>query len=46
MYVLSTVTALVPLIIWQAFSIFIGSLQAYIFVMLAMVYMSHKVEAH
>jgi F-type H+-transporting ATPase subunit a len=38
--------AFVPLIVWQAFSIFIGSLQAYIFAMLAMVYMSHKVEQH
>ncbi|GAK05690.1 ATP synthase A chain [Geomicrobium sp. JCM 19037] len=35
-----------PTMIWQAFGIFIGSLQAYIFAMLAMVYMSHKVEAH
>ncbi|WZY00163.1 F0F1 ATP synthase subunit A [Bacillus sp. FSL W7-1360] len=36
----------VPLIVWQAFGMFIGSLQAYIFAMLTMVYMSHKVEAH
>ncbi|WP_371826242.1 F0F1 ATP synthase subunit A [Bifidobacterium longum] len=28
---------------WQAFSIFVGSIQAYIFIMLSMVYMSHKV---
>lgn len=33
-----------PLIIWQAFGIFIGSLQAFIFAMLTMVYMSHKVS--
>src|SRR5699024_1754169 len=32
-----------PAMVWQAFSIFIGSIQAYIFVMLSMVYMSHKV---
>lgn len=31
------------LVIWQGFSIFIGSIQAYIFIMLSMVYMSHKV---
>ena len=38
--------AFLPTILWQAFGIFIGSLQAYIFAMLAMVYMSHKVESH
>ncbi|PTJ84580.1 F0F1 ATP synthase subunit A [Staphylococcus succinus] len=32
------------LVIWQAFSIFIGAIQAYIFIMLSMVYMSHKVQ--
>ena len=31
------------LIIWQGFSIFVGTIQAYIFIMLSMVYMSHKV---
>lgn len=31
-------------IIWQGFSLFVGSIQAYIFVTLTMVYMSHKVE--
>ncbi|AVP35481.1 F0F1 ATP synthase subunit A [Staphylococcus felis] len=34
------------LIIWQGFSIFVGSIQAYIFIMLTMVYMSHKVSDH
>ncbi|WP_273717107.1 F0F1 ATP synthase subunit A [Alkalihalobacillus pseudalcaliphilus] len=38
--------AFLPTVIWQAFGMFIGSLQAYIFAMLAMVYMAHKVEAH
>ncbi|KGA97053.1 ATP synthase subunit A [Alkalihalobacillus alcalophilus ATCC 27647 = CGMCC 1.3604] len=38
--------AFLPLIVWQAFGMFIGSLQAFIFAMLAMVYMAHKVEAH
>lgn len=32
--------------IWQGFSIFIGAIQAYIFVTLSMVYLSHKIEAH
>ncbi|WP_059104135.1 F0F1 ATP synthase subunit A [Shouchella shacheensis] len=40
------VFSFVPLMVWQAFSIFIGSIQAYIFAMLAMVYMAHKVEQH
>ena len=31
-------------ILWQGFSVFVGALQAYIFVTLTMVYMSHKVE--
>lgn len=35
----------VPLeMIWQGFSIFIGGMQAYIFVTLSAVYLSHKVE--
>ncbi|WP_088104386.1 F0F1 ATP synthase subunit A [Halalkalibacter urbisdiaboli] len=38
--------AIVPLVVWQAFGVFIGSIQAYIFAMLAMVYMAHKVESH
>lgn len=40
------VLAFIPTMIWQAFGIFIGTLQAYIFAMLAMVYMAHKVESH
>lgn len=34
----------IPFLAWQGFSIFIGGIQAFIFVMLAMVYMSHKVS--
>lgn len=41
--VLGAFGAVLPAIVWQGFSIFIGSIQAYIFVMLSMVYMSHKV---
>lgn len=33
-----------PTIVWQGFGVFIGSLQAFIFAMLTMVYMSHKVS--
>ncbi|PLS07944.1 F0F1 ATP synthase subunit A [Neobacillus cucumis] len=37
--------AAVPLtLVWQGFSVFVGSIQAYIFTMLTMVYMSHKVS--
>lgn len=36
--------AIVPTIAWQAFSIFVGSIQAFIFTMLTMVYMAHKVS--
>ncbi|RIJ69504.1 F0F1 ATP synthase subunit A [Rummeliibacillus sp. TYF005] len=36
--------AAVPTLVWQGFSIFIGSIQAFIFVMLTMVYISHKVS--
>lgn len=38
------VGALVPALAWQGFSIFIGAIQAFIFVMLSMVYMAHKVK--
>ena len=33
------------MLLWMAFSVFIGAIQAYIFTMLTMVYMSHKVSA-
>ena len=39
------VGAIVPMMAWQGFSIFIGLIQAFIFTMLTMVYMSHKVSA-
>lgn len=37
--------AVIPMIAWQGVSIFIGAIQAYIFVMLTMVYMAHKVSS-
>ncbi|MEH6943419.1 F0F1 ATP synthase subunit A [Bacillus sp. JJ722] len=35
--------AVVPMVAWQAFSIFVGGIQAFIFTMLTMVYLAHKV---
>ncbi|MEG0450173.1 MAG: F0F1 ATP synthase subunit A [Lysinibacillus sp.] len=42
--ILGVVGAVVPMMAWQGFSIFIGFIQAFIFTMLTMVYMSHKVS--
>ncbi|MBN6885044.1 F-type H+-transporting ATPase subunit a [Cytobacillus horneckiae] len=39
-----TLVAVLPTLVWQGFSVFIGSIQAFIFCMLTMVYMSHKVS--
>ncbi|MGM0752971.1 MAG: F0F1 ATP synthase subunit A [Bacillota bacterium] len=36
--------AIIPTIVWQGFSIFVGAIQSFIFVMLTMVYMAHKVS--
>lgn len=36
--------AFVPMLAWQGFSVFIGTIQAFIFTMLTMVYLSHKVS--
>ena len=43
--VLGFVGAIVPMMAWQGFSIFIGFIQAFIFTMLTMVYMAHKVSS-
>jgi F-type H+-transporting ATPase subunit a len=40
-----TLAAIVPMLAWQGFSIFVGAIQSFIFVMLTMVYLSHKVSA-
>ena len=37
--------AIVPMMAWLGFSIFIGFIQAFIFTMLTMVYMAHKVSS-
>ncbi len=34
----------VPLIVWLAYSVFIGSIQAYVFTILTMVYISQKIQ--
>jgi F-type H+-transporting ATPase subunit a len=43
--ILGTLGAAIPMLAWQGFSIFVGAIQAFIFVMLTMVYLSHKVSA-
>ncbi|WP_404455854.1 F0F1 ATP synthase subunit A [Virgibacillus necropolis] len=42
--VLGFVGGILPMLAWQGFSIFVGGIQAFIFTMLTMVYMSHKVS--
>ncbi|MEK5104688.1 F0F1 ATP synthase subunit A [Cytobacillus kochii] len=41
---LGTAVAVLPTLLWMGFSVFIGAIQAFIFCMLTMVYMSHKVS--
>lgn len=36
--------AAIPMLAWHGFSVFVGSIQAFIFTMLTMVYMAHKVS--
>ncbi|MBM7690682.1 F-type H+-transporting ATPase subunit a [Peribacillus deserti] len=38
-----TLGAILPMLAWQGFSIFVGAIQAFIFTMLTMVYLAHKV---
>ncbi len=40
--VLSFIGGAIPFLAWQGFSVFIGGIQAFIFTMLSMVYISHK----
>jgi F-type H+-transporting ATPase subunit a len=44
--VFTAIFASIPMVIWQAFCIFIGALQAYIFVTLTMVYIGQRITAH
>ncbi|RFU62326.1 F0F1 ATP synthase subunit A [Peribacillus glennii] len=39
-----TLGAIVPMLAWQGFSVFVGTIQAFIFTMLTMVFISHKVS--
>jgi F-type H+-transporting ATPase subunit a len=39
-----TIAAIPLTLVWQGFSIFVGTIQAYIFTMLTMVYLAHKVS--
>ncbi len=41
---IGAVGGFLPLMVWQGFSIFVGALQAFIFTMLTMVYISNKVS--
>jgi F-type H+-transporting ATPase subunit a len=40
-----TIAAILPTVVWQGFSLFIGAIQAFVFTMLTMVYLSHKVSS-
>jgi F-type H+-transporting ATPase subunit a len=39
-----TLAAVLPMLAWQGFSVFVGAIQAFIFTMLTMVYLAHKVS--
>ena len=39
-----TIAAIIPTLLWQGFSVFMGLIQAFIFTLLSMVYLSHKVR--
>jgi F-type H+-transporting ATPase subunit a len=41
---IGAIFAFIPTLIWQGFSIFVGTIQAFIFTMLTMVYLAHKVS--
>jgi F-type H+-transporting ATPase subunit a len=42
--IVGSLVAALPMLVWQGFSVFVGAIQAFIFVMLTMVYMAHKVS--
>jgi F-type H+-transporting ATPase subunit a len=39
-----TLAAALPMLVWQGFSVFVGAIQSFIFAMLTMVYLAHKVS--
>ncbi|MBO9130067.1 F0F1 ATP synthase subunit A [Bacillus sp. 165] len=42
--IFGAIGAVLPMLLWQGFSVFVGTIQAFIFTMLTMVYMAHKVS--
>ena len=42
--IVGTIAAIPLTLVWQGFSVFVGTIQAYIFTMLTMVYLAHKVS--
>ncbi|HWO78107.1 MAG TPA: F0F1 ATP synthase subunit A [Bacillus sp. (in: firmicutes)] len=42
--ILGGILSFIPLMAWQGFSIFVGAIQSFIFLMLTMVYLAHKVS--
>lgn len=42
--ILGAIFGIVPTMAWQGFSIFVGTLQAFVFTMLTMVYIAHRVD--
>jgi F-type H+-transporting ATPase subunit a len=40
-----TIAAALPMLVWQGFSVFVGAIQSFIFCMLTMVYLAHKVSS-
>lgn len=44
--IFAAIGAAVPMLIWQGFSIFVGTIQAFIFTVLTLAYMKQKVEGH
>ncbi|MEC1520625.1 F0F1 ATP synthase subunit A [Neobacillus niacini] len=40
-----TLAAALPMLVWQGFSVFVGAIQSFIFCMLTMVYLAHKVSS-
>ncbi|WP_172196353.1 F0F1 ATP synthase subunit A [Saccharibacillus qingshengii] len=44
--VVGMIAAIPLMMVWQGFSIFVGAIQAFVFMILAMVYISQKIESH
>lgn len=42
--IIGAIAGPIPMMVWQGFSLFIGAIQAFIFTVLTMVYISHKVS--